>query len=57
MLFSAPEQKGVPYWNFTFPDPLGTAAKTLVIVIIIVIVVVVPLILQELALSWKILEF
>ena len=32
LLFSAPEQKGVPYWKFTFPDPLGTAEKNLVVV-------------------------
>ena len=40
LLFSAPEQKGVPYWKFAFPDPLGTAEKSLVVVIIIIVVVV-----------------
>ena len=37
LLFSAPEQKGVPYWKFAFPDPLGTAEKTLVIVVVIIV--------------------
>ena len=35
LLFSAPEPKGVPYWKFAFPDPLGTAEKTLVFVVIV----------------------
>ena len=40
LLFSAPEPKGVPYWKFAFPDPLGTAEKSLVIIIIVIIVIV-----------------
>ena len=35
LLFSAPEQKGAPYWKFAFPDPLGKAEKTLVVVIVV----------------------
>ena len=34
LLFSAPEPKGVPYWKFAFPDPLGTTEKTLVIIVV-----------------------
>ena len=37
LLFSAPEHKGVPYWKIAFPDPLGTAEKTLVVIIVVVV--------------------
>ena len=52
LLFNAPEQKGVPYWKFAFPDPLGMAEKSLVIVV----VVIVPLHLVRIYLKLEILR-
>ena len=54
LLFSAPEQRGAPYWKLAFPDHLGTAEKKTWLLLLLLLYPSIP---HENIVSWKFRDF